>query len=1321
MPGKIRLKRLLLIFTIIFINNIFPQNVECIIRPIQGQQKSEFFIGDTIRFKIELINNSNEKLTGANVYLTVNPDFIQPIFHEGKPFIGTDLIKYTKKNNTHDDVWNGAQNDIPGFQLDLYKSTGPSDASGERPYVNSGGIIAYFDLKLIGIPAEDFDEPLITFDNDNFYSRSSGYFRLDSPGQNFEYSNTHIWDFEIIGASLQPEIPDTLIKPGQSLNINLDDHFYSKSYEDSEASWSHTIEKNEPSGIFNIENINNQHTLSYQTASTAKGIFEVNLEVNIEGTAYTDSQKWKVHVDHTPEFVEPLPNISFNEDQIYTLAREDLVTDIDDTGENLQIYKDTIDSNLNLIYNDNTDSITIIPKKDWHGTQNIDIYVDDGLLFEPLRTNLPISVESVNDAPEIDFYGVDSEGDTLILYQMIDDTLDLRDFTIDVDNQMNELEWTIKQLGNNAQKIQSSILGQDTITFIVVEDGFFGSIPIEISAEDSYGAMGKDTIIADVRSFPPTFTQLPYIAMHSDSIKNVDLSKYLLDLDTPLEDISIISTITKKSTGRSHDSVNVSYNQNNQILTIDVPDQYSQHNLEGILTLTARDDNENLTTAETELIIVNTSPKIFNIPPAYIYPDTTMEILNLTNFVFDIYESPGNISWQIQNSSDFNLLASATIKDTILEATSGTNIGQDTISIIATNSKGGTDTSEVVVVITPRDPSPVIFDLPNKTVFWKDSTGYVNLDEYVFDAETPDSAISWNASGFDSNFLEVIIDNSTRTASIKTTSLIGNTGITFTAVDQDGNSSSKSANIKVQKDNKPVWDLTAIRYIYMSFTEYQKELNLNLDDICSDDLTPSSELIYSSEYSSEIKNVEIDPITNNPTITLDTTVSAKEGWVLFQAKDQQGNISISDTISIVIRETIPPEWSDLPNPIRMGNDEIYELDLFRYCNDADNNDSEITFSAQVYSNQELVTEEVMVDFSTEGQAIIRIENNFFGDVKLQLIATDPDENKSTASTRLKISDKIPPEVILEYFPNPIAGHRVNFIITSDNSNIREFESAFYKNGNYIPLSFEQLDDAEDHKIWKAEYKFQESASYQLITNLKDRYYNEAVDTLHISAEIPKIAGGLVSLSNSTIAVEYPEYNYGDRQLFMLTNHIKNKSENRFLAKKAVNRKIYEFKTSVENKNITIIVHYTPNRKIGKYNSFYKIVDNKLIPVETYLQKNGRFMAFIRPNVKFLFKEAEQPAKIQKVTENDFLTYPNPFNATVNIKFMLKKENRVQMHIYNLLGQRVFTKTRQFKPGFNSFAWQGVNSNGQKLSSGIYFVVLRKNSEKIKVKKVTYFK
>jgi hypothetical protein len=69
-------------------------------------------------------------------------------------------------------------------------------------------------------------------------------------------------------------------------------------------------------------------------------------------------------------------------------------------------------------------------------------------------------------------------------------------------------------------------------------------------------------------------------------------------------------------------------------------------------------------------------------------------------------------------------------------------------------------------------------------------------------------------------------------------------------------------------------------------------------------------------------------------------------------------------------------------------------------------------------------------------------------------------------------------------------------------------------------------------------------------------------------------------------------------------------------------------------------------------------------------------------------------------------YPNPFNPTTNISFGLPIDSRVSLKIYNVAGQLVRTLVNEtMVAGTHTVTWDGTNSNGEKVASGIYFYKL----------------
>ena len=64
--------------------------------------------------------------------------------------------------------------------------------------------------------------------------------------------------------------------------------------------------------------------------------------------------------------------------------------------------------------------------------------------------------------------------------------------------------------------------------------------------------------------------------------------------------------------------------------------------------------------------------------------------------------------------------------------------------------------------------------------------------------------------------------------------------------------------------------------------------------------------------------------------------------------------------------------------------------------------------------------------------------------------------------------------------------------------------------------------------------------------------------------------------------------------------------------------------------------------------------------------------------------------------------PNPFNSTTQIPYRLGTPGRVQLSIYNALGQPVRTLVDQVQPaGFYQVRWNGRDQRGTIVSAGVY--------------------
>ena len=71
-------------------------------------------------------------------------------------------------------------------------------------------------------------------------------------------------------------------------------------------------------------------------------------------------------------------------------------------------------------------------------------------------------------------------------------------------------------------------------------------------------------------------------------------------------------------------------------------------------------------------------------------------------------------------------------------------------------------------------------------------------------------------------------------------------------------------------------------------------------------------------------------------------------------------------------------------------------------------------------------------------------------------------------------------------------------------------------------------------------------------------------------------------------------------------------------------------------------------------------------------------------------------------------FPNPFNPQTSILITLEDMATVDLIIYNVLGEEVIriADNTLYPTGYHNFTWRGVNHNGKRVASGVYFYSTR---------------
>ena len=65
-------------------------------------------------------------------------------------------------------------------------------------------------------------------------------------------------------------------------------------------------------------------------------------------------------------------------------------------------------------------------------------------------------------------------------------------------------------------------------------------------------------------------------------------------------------------------------------------------------------------------------------------------------------------------------------------------------------------------------------------------------------------------------------------------------------------------------------------------------------------------------------------------------------------------------------------------------------------------------------------------------------------------------------------------------------------------------------------------------------------------------------------------------------------------------------------------------------------------------------------------------------------------------------FPNPFNPKTSIPFTLPENATVNLEIFNVIGEKIYTESKEFTTGYHVIIWNGVSNQGNRVPTGVYF-------------------
>ncbi|MFA7057730.1 MAG: fibronectin type III domain-containing protein, partial [Candidatus Cloacimonadales bacterium] len=243
------------------------------------------------------------------------------------------------------------------------------------------------------------------------------------------------------------------------------------------------------------------------------------------------------NIPQSPQFITLLEDITFQEDQTYTVYYlPDYVVDSDLTEGDTLSVSITDNVNINLAYSDGY--VIFSAPADWFGTEIVTISISDTYGFE-INQVVVVTVINVNDEPTMlaDFPIINIDEDYL------DYTLDLEDYFADLDNQ---LHYSVQGNENIDFIFEGSVLniqphqdwfGTETVQVTATEGAVLSPDNQAIAGVSTGLSLSSELVIVvnpinDVPVITALFPELAILVNTSSALDNV--SSYFFDVDSEL-------------------------------------------------------------------------------------------------------------------------------------------------------------------------------------------------------------------------------------------------------------------------------------------------------------------------------------------------------------------------------------------------------------------------------------------------------------------------------------------------------------------------------------------------------------------------------------------------------------------------------------------------------------------------------------------------------------------------------------------------------------------------------------------------------------------
>ncbi|MBI9073274.1 MAG: T9SS type A sorting domain-containing protein [Melioribacteraceae bacterium] len=295
-------------------------------------------------------------------------------------------------------------------------------------------------------------------------------------------------------------------------------------------------------------------------------------------------------------------------------------------------------------------------------------------------------------------------------------------------------------------------------------------------------------------------------------------------------------------------------------------------------------------------LLYNNAPIVSNIPNQIIIEGSTFAQIILDDFVVDTDNADSEINWTYTGNTDLEVTIDGNRIATVYSPYADWN-GEETITFIATDPSGATNSVAVSFTLTSVNDGPVVSNFVDQTIMEGSNFSNIILDDFVSDPDNIDSEIIWSYIG-NEHISVNISDNRIATISTPGENWYGEEIITFSAKDPENESSSKNIKFSVL----PVNDLPIITST-IDFIEFKSDTNfsLNIWNLVSDIESASNSLKYSFTVASD--SILFSYQDSSGVLLLSAIPNYGGQSKLFWRVDDN-ELSVEDTITIIVEKAV---------------------------------------------------------------------------------------------------------------------------------------------------------------------------------------------------------------------------------------------------------------------------------------------------------------------------------------------------------------------------------------------------------------------------------